>query len=518
MRISSIVGESPPKYGFQKSENTRAAVIVYQHNDDPIILNTQKSSDPQALTGNKATDSESSVINVTTTKTLSEASGKFAITLKPSRVSADLFHRITDDDWVDIVYYINKEPYHSFRGIIDEINRSVTVSNGATVSTYTIVGRCFGKVWEATPVWFSPYYNDIITQAVSSRVLNTIPELLDAPDKAAYFYLKGFLEELASQKGVNWLPPKGMPGIETNTFLGNVEFNELLGGSRYFQNIPKRQEFNANALMPEGTLWDLAKTYSDPMFTELYVDYLPKGDPFSKNMSAPLALGDGEMSVIMRDKPFPVLASSVPSGYENTWDRLPVFTVQPQEMISHEVSRAGYERYNAFFVASKLLQEDAKNYALTILPPLMDADSIRRHGFRRFDIESSVHPAGDNAPSAGGFNVEEMAIYQRQIVRDWYCLNPYMLSGTIVLGHGRPDIRIGCRLHIPGINLGSKKTIPEENYYIESVTHDWNFGIGIRTTIGVTRGWLGDSSSYYNNLAKMAARYSVPKLEEPLGL
>lgn len=510
--IRQIPGSVSPKYGFQKSENTRAEVIIYPHLDDPIVLTGRLDAMPKNLIGNKGTDTESSVLSVTTTKSISDASGKFSVVVKASKVSPYLLNSVMDDDWIDIAFYIDSSPYHTFRGIIDEINRSKTVSNGATVATYTIIGRCFGKVWEATPVWFSPYYNDIVTEAVSSRVFNGIPEFVGAPDKAVISYLKGFLESIEANKGVNWLPPKNMPGLIDNTFLGNVEFNEEGEGSKYFQNIPKRIGFNENALMPEGNLWDLAKSYSDSMFTEMYVDYLPDGNPFSEDMSSPLEVGNGKMTVIMRDKPFPVLDSSAPIGYESTWESLPIFTVQPQEIITHDVSKSGYERYNAFFVASRILQEDIQNYALNLLPPLMDAESIKRHGFRRFDVTSNVHPDIDNPVSAGGTNVDEMCQYQRKIIRDWYCLNPYMLSGTITLGHGRPDIRMGCRLHIPEIKLSHKESILEENYYIEQVSLNWSFGAGVRTSLGVTRGWFGDLRSYYDSLNKMASRYTLPSL------
>ena len=514
MQNFNLPGSSPPKYGFQKSENTRAEVTIYQHGDDPIVLQTKKATDPTRLIGNRPTDTEASVISVNTTKDINNASGTFEITVKPSRVSIDLFKRLTDDDWVDITFYVNTTPYHNFRGLIDGVAENITVNNGATSITYIISGRCFGKIWESTPIWFSPYYNDIITAALSSRVFNGIPEFFGAPDKVAIAFLKGFLEAVESNDGVNWLPPKNMPGIIGNSFLNNVNFNEsVLGGSTLFQNVPKREEFNANAIAPEGVLWDLAKTYSDPTFTELYTDYLPDGDPLSSKLNGSISTGDAQMTVVMRDRPFPVLPISAPPSYKNTWDTLPEFVIQPQEIVSKSVSRGGYERYNAFFAASRIHQESIERYALNLLSPLIDRQSIKRHGFRRFDVQSNVQPSADNPVIDGGTNLDTLCNYQRQIARDWYCLNPYLLSRTIGLGHGRPDIRIGCKLIEKGFAINSKETAIDTTYYVESVTNAWTFGMGVRTTIGVTRGWLGDSDSYNTALAKIASRYDIVPLE-----
>lgn len=504
------------KYGFQQSENSRAVAVIHQHEDDPIILYAKKKGDAFVLDGSRADSLNPSIISISTSKSLNNISGSFSVILKDSKVSIDLFKRLTDDDWIDIVYYINNEPYHQFRGIIDEINRSITIGgSGATVKTYTITGRCFGKIWEATPVWFSPYYNDIVTEAVSSRIFDGIPELLGNPSQAVIAFMKKFLEALSNVDGPNWLPPKSMPGISQVSLLANIDFGETIdGSSKYFQNVPQRILFNLNALNPEGTLWDLAKQYSDSLFTEVYTDYLPKGDPFSKELSNPASIGSNDMTVVIRDRPLPYLGDSVPIEYRNTWIRLPIFSIIPQEIVSHNVSKSGYERYNAFYVASRLYQEELNSYALSILAPLLDKESIKRHGLRRFDIQSETHPDPNNPISMGGQNIAEICNYQRNLIRDWYCLNPYYLSGTIALAHGRPDIRIGCRLHIPGVKINNKDLIPEENYYIEEVSHEWTFGRGMRTTLGVTRGWLGDDVSYYENLKKMVDRYSLAELTE----
>lgn len=492
--------------GFQESDHTYVEVIIYQHGDDPVVIYGQPLG--LNLNGQTGNDKTPSITSVTTQKDIGSASGSFQINLKPSRTSEILFDKIVDDDWIDIVFYKGDKGYHVMRGLVDEISRSRGVSgNGATTTTFSILGRDFGKIWESTPIWFSPYANDLVTQAASLEIFKGLPTTFHSPGKAPIFFLKEFIEKFTTVGGVNWAPPPGIPGIISTTFTGNVNFHEsALGGSSFFQNLPARKAFNPNAMNPQGMCWDLAKEYSDPAFTELYVDLLPANGPFSPRLSLgePMSPLETQMTVVLRDKPFPVVLSHVPFGYKQRWEQLPVHTVNRQEITSDNVSRSGYERYNSFYVTPRVVQEQVGSYALNMLAPLMDKESIKRHGIRRLDVQSNVTP--------DDLDYNQLAKFQRQILRDWYCMNPYLLSGTIPLGHGRPDIKIGNRLKIPGTALSPTEIEGDESYYVESVTNTWTAGSGMRTTAGVTRGWIGTDSEYFSKMSLVSNMYTEPQL------
>jgi hypothetical protein len=501
--------------GFQGSEHNHVEVTIYQHGDDPVVLSSQPFSG-LSLNGQKSIDDTPSVVAVQTNKNLGSASGSFTVTLKPSKKTETLFNKLVDDDWIDIVFFKNDKGYHVMRGLIDEIRRNRGVGGtGATTETFTLAGRDFGKIWENTPVWFSPFANDLVTEAVSNKIFNGVPAMYESPGKAPLVFLQDFMESLTTFSGVNWEPPASMPGLITKTFTGNVNFHDApLVGSIYFQNVPMRTQYNPNGMNPQGMLWNLAREYSDPTFTELYVDLLPNGDPLSPRIS----LGDAvspletQMTVILRDKPFPFLTTSVPPGFLPTWNTLPIHTVNRQEIFTDDVGKSGYERYNAFFVAPRLLQEAMASHALYIEAPLWDTESIKRHGLRRMDIQSNVVPDTFNPVTAGGTDISNLAKFQRQLIRDWYCMNPYLLSGTIVLGHGRPDIKIGNKLMIPGRIDNPSNIELGETYYIETVIQDWRAGTGLKTTAGVTRGWRGTDADYLAVLAKVASRYTLPPM------
>jgi hypothetical protein len=138
----------------------------------------------------------------------------------------------------------------------------------------------------------------------------------------------------------------------------------------------------------------------------------------------------------------------------------------------------------------------------------MDRESIRRHGILRMDVTS------DTTPDELDYSI--FSWWQRQILRDWYCLNPYFLSGTFQLGHGRPDIKIGNRLLVPEDRISATGVDGSENYYIETVGNTWQAGVGMRTTIGVTRGWIGTDASYEHWLDMVAGGYVEPPLLAPI--
>jgi len=500
--------------GFQESDHTYPEVVIYSKADDPIILGAiPHFSFP--LDGRRRQDSNPSVIAVNTHKGLNAASGTFQVTLKPSQEADTLFKRIVDDDWIDITFFKNDEGFHTMRGLIDELNRDRNVGgNGATTEGWTIVGRDFAKVWECTPVWFDPYANELATSAASTRVFNGVPNLYTSPGKAPLVFLQEFMEELTAVSGVNWSPPAGMPGINNLTFTGNINFHEApLVGSIHFQNNPMRQIFNPNGLNPQGMLWQLAREYSDPMFTELFADVHPRiGGPYSPQVSLgqPFSNLETEMSVVLRDKPFPFYPTSAPPGFAPTWNTLPIHYMPRQEIVNYNVSRSGYERYNAFFVSSRILQESVNSHALYLMAPLLDQQSIKKHGLRRMDIQSNVSP--DALDPVVGLDESKLATFQRQLIRDWYCMNPYLLSGTIGTGHGRPDIKIGNKLRIPGAIYSPTDIEPDETYYIEGVGQNWVAGKGLRTTVEVTRGWIGTDAEYMAALTKLILRYNLPAM------
>jgi hypothetical protein len=380
---------------------------------------------------------------------------------------------------------------------------------------FTISGRDFGKIWEQTPVWFSPQALENVHGHVAAKVFTSRADqedsnvaqdslILESPAAAVRGYLFGFLEELSGFGRANWDPPRTLPNIVDGSFPGSVFLH-----TEQFQNIPSRRGIDPNFIMAGGTLWDLAKEWSDPLFTELYVDLLPDGDPryINRNQGEELGINDTKMTVVFRDKPFPI---SDPEnvwqgnkGQNSPWFSLPLYIIPREAIRSLNIGRGGAERYNAFFITSPLHQEALGANAIDIVAPLWDKEDIRNHGLRRFDVSSKY--------GAVGAELLNLVEQQRIAIRDWYAINPYLFNGTLELGVGFPDIRVGMRGRIPGKQSADQ----DETYYIESVSQNWAFGPGLKTNLGVTRGWRGTDQQLLSAMFDIAFRYNVEPTAQP---
>jgi hypothetical protein len=483
--------------GFQKSWTSGARVTFYPRDYDPIAF---RSGDPSVVLGRK--DPTIGLVGVQTLKALGSA-GQWQVSIKAGPRTEEFVDALQDDDWVDIEFYIGSRFWHVMRGSIDTLQHSVSVSNGATSETLTITGRDFTKVWEMTPLWFSPYLNNKLqTTSVASQLLTAKSSLQDRPDKVAQTYLFKFLRAISSDNAVDWSLPESMPGVGDPAFISNVVFDNEL-----YSNVPPRRAYNANSMTPEGTLWELAVQMSDPTFIEFYTDVLgPSGSAIGFELNdpnEPISVSDSKMSVVFRDRPFPIVASAGEVGeYVDRWLDIPTAYINRQSIQSMSLTKGGHERSNAFWV-QPVLGSEQTNKSVDIMKPLWNPESVKYHGMRRFDVTSR-----HIADIAAGANFDDLPRVQRYLLRDWYALNPFFRSGTVQLGHGRPDIKIGTRLQI----AGRTETQEPMQYYIEAVQHSWSLRPGLRTNMEVTRGFRGRDDVLRDTLQKMTDEYELGEL------
>lgn len=498
---------APGNFGFQGSETSRPEAVIYTHGDRVIGEDNRivdAGGNVIRLDGVNQDSSSPSIISYQSTKALGPAAGSFTLNVKVPRAWEDEWEEVMDDDWVDIVLNRHGRRWHILRGMVDENRRSDTVGGtGATSRVWTVTGKDYGRVWEKTQVWFSKYCRQNVSGHFSAKVFTVkradnqvsgVPVVnklvINSPEAAVQGYLFGFLEELDNIGRENWQPPALVPEIKDNSFVSS-----LILDTSNFLNVPERRAIDPNFVMVNGNLWDLAKDWSDPMFTELYVDVVGKNWP-NLNQDEEHDVDDSQMVVVFRDKPFPIVDSTWDglTGKDSIWFDLPLFVIPRQAVDKWNVGRGGMERYNAFFVTNPLYQETQGVAIIDQAAPLWDLEDVRRHGLRRFDIQSKYKPEKANM-----LNLTEK---QRGVIRDWYCLNPFYLNGTIELKRSFPEIRIGTRVRFPGATSAK-----DETYYVESVSHSWTFQAGLRTTLGVTRGFRGTDDDYLEVLKDISGRY-----------
>lgn len=500
-----------PRPGFQGSETSWAEVLIYAQGDDPVVVS---SNGWREMSGRYRTDPNHTLIQVTTAKTL-EAAGTWQVTVKPSRVGNDsILDQIVDDDWVDIVFWRHGKQWHTMRGLVDDVRRTRTVAgSGATSWAYTIVGRDFQKVFETTPIWFNRFSRKVENAVgeAAVKIFSGVPNLGGDPLETVQGILLGWFQTLAGYGRATWAIPSMVPGT-SGTFYNDILAGWNLSG---FSGVPSRKSIDPNFGNPQGYLWSLAKDWADPAFLELFCDLGKHGQQVAADEEVDIA--DSTISVFFRDKPFVLSPNLVddqgappPSalglGTSSAWFNLPLHLIPRQQIVQDDIGRSGMERLNSFFVSPQVTMELVRSGQLDLSSPLWNPDDINKHGMRRYDIATRY------VPDAG--TLIGLSTLQRAMARDWYALNPYFLNGTIALAVGRPEIHVGTRVRIPG---DSGETSQDETYYVEQVSHSWQFGTGLRTQLGVTRGWIGDDTSLVQAVLDQEALYTVPSAGQPGG-
>lgn len=490
--------EGTPRAGFQSSETTGAEVTFYSNQNDPILIESMAAFTTE---GRRQSDFLPGLMSVETQKVLGGGAGTWAVTLKPTYEAEQILNQVADDDWVDIVLTRKGKRFHVMRGLVDEVRENKTVGGtGATTTTFTISGRDHQKVFEQTYVWFNIHNAENVAGSASLK-MQTLESLRGPPDEVVRQFLFDMLQELEGKGRANWVLPDSMPGLSVSggSFVDNVSYETF-----DFSGEPLRIGIDPNWAMPQGTVWDLAQEWADPLFCELFCD-LWNSAALPPEQGEENLIDKSKMVVVMRDRPFPfstksslVSGDGTSVGLDSTWFTLPLFVIPQQWLVATDLGRSSYERYNAFFAAPQVIQE-AQQDSIDLTQPLWNPDDIARHGFRRLDIQTRY-----TSQTPG--NLLGMAASQRERARDWHMLNPYYRQGSLALGLVVPELRVGSRVRVPG--RGSVDQ--DQTFYVEQVGHSWQFGAGGRTNLGVTRGWVGTDASLVDALDLVAGSYKTP--------
>jgi len=493
------------KLGYQGSEKSRGELIIYPQGRDPIIINSPNSIE---FTGKQIWDSAHGLVSIQTNKVLGQCSGTWSAVIKYSKAIDDLFKMVVDDDWVDINFYRHGKKWHVMRGLVSDIRYHQAVSaNGATVRNFVISGSDWMSIFERTPIWFSPYTDDEVSGGVAYNAFTGVDSLVGSPVDAVRGFLFAFLRVFKGMGRATWLlpleMPKGkIPSAVDPTFNMNVFSDSVLANFNYFDftNNPPRLGLNVDYMELSGNLWQLAQEWSDPAFCELFGDtVLPLQDQINMESSPDQTV----MQVTFRDRPFLAVTpqTAFPVGMASSYFSLPMHTINQQDVVGMDIGRAGSERFNTFLLSPQTTQEMAAA-SVDMAGPLWNTDDIKYHGLRRFDIVSH-------------YVVEDPTLInltqgQRYLLQDWHCMNPYLLSGNIYLGRGFPEIHIGEKVSL----LGKDPTL-DKTFYVESVSHNWQFGSTTKTTLGVTRGWEGTAADYIAALTDVSFRYNLATKGNP---
>lgn len=427
---------------------------------------------------------DGALVSCTTNKTFGSPYGTWSIDVKSAN---ELDAVIGENDWVDIVFREYDFYFHVMRGPVDSIRRVRTVQNGATVETYTISGCDHGKVLSKQMIWLDRLLRGNFTAILNQSLFSQNGDMaFPTPDVATRITLQAALTPANNNAVGYWMVPT-MPGIRSSdSFVDNCPFK-----SNDYSEIP----FRRLALQPSDwswdapSVWDLAKELADEELCELYVDLVEKSADGELQYLRPgvaYSPDDTQMAIIFRDRPFPNTERDVPLLNSPYFTRIPTADVEATQVLSLDVSKSGTYRRNAFFFSPALAQKLMTAF-IDAQYPIINEQDAKVHGMRRQDVYSR-YVDFENEGWIG------MSKTFRNISRDIHCLDHELLTGTVILKPGRPDLRIGMRLRI------NYPHIDPETFYIEGVSHSWSLTAGVQTEAVLSRGFRGDDQTFVNVL------------------
>ncbi len=451
--------------------SARVAFFTWQNNGFSGTVNKE------------AAEEIGSVYGVETQKAFGGASGSFTITMKKPEAKSDFdYHSLwkdPEDVWVRIQFLVDDQIYDTMLGLVDTLtDTTMRAGLGARDQTYQIHGRDFGKVFETTKTYINPFITTHVGDfSVLHDVLKQIAVTSGTPDQFVSKLIEAWIGNDDRIAQPWFLPPamtQGGPNKET--------FYRLLD----LRNIQKMDtgsgEINAPQLVAidqlDGrSLWDTLQQYCNGLLNELWVDLAP----WANN---PKALDNLRPAVFLRERPFKT------RNDVTSWESLPTYDLFPRHIRSRQIAKGGGQvRYNYWLVTpsgyqgqafAELIGRGFETDAKPGLPgsmPIINQQSIRRHGLRMFTEQSNYFPSKD----AETIVIQQLAADWTRKLHDWHSPGHLQLTGTIQCTRMFPQIRIGQRI----IERRSDRDIV---FYVEGVSHSFQYPGAGATTLTLTHG------------------------------
>lgn len=406
------------------------------------------------------------------TKTFGGA-GQWSLTVKPAN-DFDVLELWPDpeDVWVRIFVVKNGKPYDVVFGLIDTITESVSRSqDGSRSVTYQIQGSDFQKALETTQLYVNIWEG--LGAIPMVPLFDAMSERLQgSPD----VIVRGILEAWLGNNGVadkQWALPSSLGGGYLFDKL-ELRFGRELKGHIYDPTLLQADTWQGRSL------WDALQEYSNGLMNEMFTALRKDGIPGSSAVFPQL---------ILRERPFPTEATE-----RRVYDKLKTWELHPIDIQSRNLSRGAPEsRFNYWLIdglgwmadgnATQYMMQEIAQRSLGVpgSVPVYSVDDVRKHGFRFWRQGSRYLPWRENETWL------EHGAKWLHMIHDWYAVSPFERTGTLGTTNIKPMVHIGNRVR------EIRKDKPYNVvYYVEGVTHQWQYPGSGTTQLHVTRGERSD--------------------------
>lgn len=495
--MSPVGSLSSPSVSYSGSERSGCILTIYRAGRQDLSFVSRglgpSSSSSLPLDG---TDNASGarLVTCSTSNSIGNGGQWRAVFMSDPSKQWDPFDELEVDSWVDISMLRGGVAWHVMRGMLTDIRVSESASGGggATVRTVSVSGSSFQRVWQTTLWWFSSIIHEGGSKVESIKSIG-VDRLIGTPNANVKNILFNFFASISQKGRANWNIPSSMPG-SSGTAASLIKWDD----SGFDPNYDGRYSPSATSVYPNVDLWSMAQEYQDGMFCELFTDVLPAGgvtayaaDPTMRDGLSP---SRSCMTAIFRDKPFAVATEGVAArtGTSSPFFSLPTHTVPRSSVQGIDLGVSSQEAFNSFSFSPHFGQEQLRK-SIEAQYCLWNPSLMSRRGMRKLDASTMYK----------NFNLELLYRSKRTLLRDWYCLGYELLQGSIELGRGFPEIRVGSRIVVVGPQADDRIT-----FYVEGVRHTCQHN-GMQTSLDVTRGYRGTDASHVQRISQESAGYKT---------
>jgi len=419
---------------------------------------------------------------------------------------------ILPDDWVDIYIVRNGYPIPLCRGIVDTVTERKESISGATVRTWELTGRDHGA-----PMEFPVAYTNMWARKIEEVASGFLTQRVDGSiggDPATMF--KKVLK--AALTGSGTTSPWELPGSLTAAVqaAGGGLALGVLDMLTFKTDSPTRGGyFNEPMLWTQAgqSIFEMLNQWCNPLLNEMFFDV-------EHGTAQAGQLMPFKQTAVIRERPFVIstralefLAASGPgeikSGANSPWFQLPLWKIPHWLVTSSSLSRSNTERFNLFQLLADVGFGGVESEQIAQAPPSWLKDSVRKHGLRYFQRNTNYVAGAALGGQGTGKWVQERKDWQRLLV-DWYCLNPYFLSGSVSVPVPLPEIRFGDRIRVETGTASEDLTC-----YVEAVGFNYQASESANqpprcsSNFTLSRGWKGTDSSLLDAVLTMGGKHEV---------
>lgn len=436
-----------------------------QWSDVKMVFHANQSYPTGAARRNSSTLSIESpdITQCTIQKEIGQAAGGFFATLVPRQ---EYLSNINPNDWVE-VFLDNGDGFKLpvMIASIDRIARRRSVSSsGASQESISLTGRDYGKVFLSIMIIIDPLIGSIVEQTTFEPTVivarfsdNDVP--FNSPDEVITALLKkyhdGRVQCLLPSSLTSVIGDRGEQ-VSRADLQATGDVPVIRPGGLVSRLGPTRGQqvlgFNPNL---SGNLWTTMEQYSHPMLNAFWVDTV-----------------DGIPTIYLMERPYS----------HDAFGELPAVAVSETEVTQEEFGKSDFDTKNwirvypdAQYLGHEVVDAVGTGYG--------SAFSMARAGLRKLEATTTAfgdfkHPLVNAEAGLPTPLLQEWA----GMLAEWYTNNELLVTGSMTT-RLRPDARVGQRL-----DYTNERTGELLSFYIEGITHSFQYPQGGTTSFALTRG------------------------------